>query len=643
MDKGDADIIAGIRELRAKAAAQLTGNDYYMIVQQLDSLAASAELSEDSARSVLTLIGARLGGGAPAVSAAGGPEIPEIPDTPAQPDAPSTPDVPVVPDSPAHPGGSPGPEIPSPPSSPAEPPTPPEVSAAPVRAAGSDEPVQIVSPSANSFGMPQATVALRHPELAVPSAPPAAEPETAPEVAPATNLTGGLGSAVMAARTLIEEKLSGNSYYAAATLLGQLQILPPIAGGGEVDRPDNFEGALALLRREAERLTGIAHEEATRVIAALEDVLMRPSIAEKPAEAAAPQPAAPQAVAAEPEPEPRTGFDDLAEAAWQRVRQVSAADPVPASLNGSSHPAYAADSHSADPAPAALAQTATMAQDIGEAFNDGGSESRSSEPCYLNERELAAAQPAASDHQEPAAEGRAEAASETERQAAASAEAEALIASAETGSEAPVAAENANVPTGAYRQGTETESVGLEEAVLLGEAHAAEVEPQIAQPDADAPLIEAIVEAAEPAVEPDQTTLLDDSTVVVATQQTAEPKEPLPEEPSVAAPEPTIAESTEAAPPVAIDLAAVEPDETATLEPVAAQAEGLAVEAEQPVAAPAPVPQESATEPASNVAEAETPPTQTSPAEQAPPAKAAKRGFFGRLFGGSGVENRRSG
>lgn len=541
MDNGKADIIAGIRELRAKAAEQLTGNEYYMIVQQLDSLATSAELSDAAARSVFSLISQRLGGGAPAISASGGPEVPETPATPAQPDTPSTPEAPVMPGSPAQPDGSPGPEIPSPPSSPAEPQTPPEASGAPVLAADSEDRVRVIAPSANSFGMPQATVGVRSPEPAAPSEPAAAIPEQ--EAAPVAEPAGGLASAIMAARALIEERLSGNSYYAAANLLGQLQILPPIAGGGEpAARPDGFEGALALLRREAAHLTGIAHDEAARVIAALENVLMpqpRP-VAETPAESAAPQPAAaiPEAVmpeaatleAAMPEAEiePRTGFDGLAEAAWQRVRHVSAAASPTMALNGS-------------PAPAAAARTEMMAQDIGEAFNDGGSESRSSEPCTLHEFEPAGARHGASDRQEPAAEAGADAASETQRQAAVPAEAPGLIALAEAGAEAPVAVEDAIVLT------------VLDEAVT---------EPRAAEPEETVPLEEPVVAAAELAA---------------------------------------------ATAPVIEELA----------EPACVAA------------------------PASSEAADEGPPARTGPAAQAMPAKPAKRGFFGRLFGGAAAENRR--
>ena len=403
MDSGRADILAGIRRLRAKAAEQLTGNEYYMIVQQLDSLAASAEISDDAARSMFNLISRRLEG-APAGADPGGPEVPDTPDTPAQPDTPSTPEDPVTSPSPAQPDGSPGPDIPSPPGSPAEPQTPSEIPSTGGTSAAFEERAQVITPRANSFGVAQATVAVRFPD---PKAPDEALPADA---GPAARSASGLGGAVMAVRTLIEQKLTGNRYYAAANLLGQLQILPPASEGGEITAPDGFDGAVALLRDEATRLSGVAHDEAMRVITALEHILLPKAEAAAPAQAAASSEAEP-----EPEPEPRTGFDDLAEAAWRRVQQVSTADPQQAAmLNGAAAPALAAPAKTAapapaspvearpdpapvmetkttSPAPASAAQAEMMAKDIGEAFNDGGSESRSSEPCYLYEFELAGA------------------------------------------------------------------------------------------------------------------------------------------------------------------------------------------------------------------------------------------------------------
>lgn len=538
MDSGKADIIAGIRELKAKAAEQLTGNEYYMIVQQLDSLATSIELSEEAARSVFNLISARLAGGAAPVRA-GGPEVPVVPDTPAQPDPLSNPEIPPAPDSPAQPDVPPGPDVPSPVDFPAEPQTPQEASAE----IASAEPVQIITPSANSFGMPQATVAVRHQE--------AAAPETAKPA-------GGLASAITEARRLVEERLSGNSYYAAANLLGQLQILPPpTEGGAETARPEGFEGALALLRREAAHLTGVAHDEAARVIAALESVVIpKPQpVAAEPAEAAAPQPMAqePEAAAPASEPEPRTRFDDLADAAWERVRQVSAADARPvAALNGSTAPAPATQPEMVRPAPAAPEPEPVemTAQDIGEAFNDGGSESRSSEPCYLHEFELAGAQRGAFEHQQPAGKAGADAASETERQAAPAAEAEVLTALAEAGSQGAgdIEAEDGFVAIVSSEAVTERQ-----EALVLDEADVT-AEPQAGTPD------EAEVASAEPqASEPVTAVLLDEADVAAAQPQASDTVAAVSShDADVAAAEPETAASEEPAPLEQTDMAAAE-------------------------------------------------------------------------------------
>ncbi len=566
MDDGKADILAGISRLRAKAAEQLSGNDFYMIVQQLDSLATSAELSDESARSVFNLISARLEGGATAMGAAGEPEVPDTPDTPAQPDAPSTPEEPVSPPSPAQPDTSPGPEIPSPPSSPAEPQSPQEIPTTGISADAAVEQPQVIQPRASSFGMSQATVAVRFPE-------PSASPKPAE----------GLGAAVMAARTLVEERLSGNSYYTAANLLGQLQILPPVSGGGEVTRPEGFEGALALLRREAEHLTGVAHSEAARVIAALEGVLMPKAEpvtqqpAEAPAEAAAPAEAVETAAEAEleAEPEPRSGFDDLAEAAWRRVQQVSAAESKPAAmLNGATAPAPAVEAKAPNPAPAAAAPAEMMAKDIGEAFNDGGSESRSSEPCYLHEFEPAGAQPGTSGGEEPAAEAGSDAASETQCEAAVPSEAPAAPLSEMAAAEMPEAEPEAAAE--AQPQDAELDAV------------AAEAEPQDVEPEtvaAEAEPQDAELETVEAEAEPQDAEL---EAVAAKTEPETELEIAAGAEPDGVAPEVSVTAA-----------AGAEPD-TAKAEPGEAEA-GHSEE----------------------------------PAERSAPRNPARRGLFGRLFGGA--------
>src|SRR5688572_15222222 len=108
MEERRADLLASIQELRAKAAQQLTGNDYYMMVQQLDSLEANGELGSEDARSILAILQSRLAAG-------GTPDIPTTPDTPAEPpapDMPGKPEIPPAPDTPAEPPAPSGPEEP---------------------------------------------------------------------------------------------------------------------------------------------------------------------------------------------------------------------------------------------------------------------------------------------------------------------------------------------------------------------------------------------------------------------------------------------------------------------------------------------------------------------------------------------------
>ncbi len=183
--------------------------------------------------------------------------------------------------------------------------------------------------------------------------------------------------------------------------------------------------------------------------------------------------------------------------------------PLAAAHDGSTAPAPVAEeaAPAVEPAPVAAAQTEMMAQDIGEAFNDGGSESRSSEPCYLHEFELAGAQHGASDRQEPAAEAGADAASETQSQAAVSAEAEALIAPAEAGAEPLAVVEDANVSTVAFEEVTEPQASGQEETVPLEEPVAAEAELRVSEleqaaavPEQAMPLEELAIATAETAV-----------------------------------------------------------------------------------------------------------------------------------------------
>ena len=61
MDEGHSEIYTSIQELRAEAAKRLVGNEYDMVVQQLDMLANSPELAGSLAQSILDSIKSRLG------------------------------------------------------------------------------------------------------------------------------------------------------------------------------------------------------------------------------------------------------------------------------------------------------------------------------------------------------------------------------------------------------------------------------------------------------------------------------------------------------------------------------------------------------------------------------------------------------
>ncbi len=415
------DVFAGILKLRAKAAEQLTGNEYYMIVQQLDALASRPELADDVAQSVLSQIDARLG-----ASANGGPEIPSPPSSPAQPEIPSMPEEPVTPDSPAQPDGAPTPEILPPPPSPAETPTPRE------SGMNAGQSPHIITPRAGSFGGGGATGSIN---LSGVSGETEAAPVGLTAAASALAPASGLQAAVEGLRGFLESRLTGNGYYQAANLLGQLQILPPAdAQAEQMAAPETFDDALTLLRHEAGRLSGLAHEEAARAIAALDAILTpntAPSAAaEMPLAKPAAEPRIDLADAPDPEPDPgpRTGFDALADASWQRVKDMAQAAREPGSrLNGRAGPDSAVPPAAApQPIPATPAAVQPMAQDIGEAFNDGGSESRSSEPCYAAEFAPAAEEPAAPSHPEPTVEAEAGIAPEATGEAAIAPETESV-------------------------------------------------------------------------------------------------------------------------------------------------------------------------------------------------------------------------
>ena len=450
MDESRSEILAGIQELRAKAAKQLTGNEYYMVVQQLDTLASSPELGGDLAQSFLGLIQSRLNAGSlfrdfnglkstVAASAepsdqklsagSGDPEVPSPAETPAEPSSPP-PEEPSLPDSPAEPAPSPGPDIPSPPGSPGGPSAPPpEVP----RDQDAHPDGHLITPKANSFGTPQATGAIslynvETGEFVTNSMPEKSAAETFSPLSSekdAVSAQGGLTTASDAARLLVNRNLTGNAYYQAASIIMAIRNLPQSASVGEViSKPNDFSQALALLREQAGALSGAAREEAESLIGSLQGVVMpqsgtaggfsaaddtgantgaetvtesgqtsEPEPAEMPTKVEVNLSDAPDP---EPDPGPRTGFDDLAETSWHRVKDVDRTERNPGpSLNGSSapHPAAAATIPAERPVPDDVtpeiaepkepdlsASATTMSQDNGEAFNDGGSESRSSEP-----------------------------------------------------------------------------------------------------------------------------------------------------------------------------------------------------------------------------------------------------------------------
>jgi hypothetical protein len=251
---------------------------------------------------------------------------------------------------------------------------------------------------------------------------------------------------------------------------------------------------------------------------------------------------------------PRTGFDELAELSWRRVQQVTEMDHQAShGLNGATAPvsAHSAPEHEAAqeqaPAPAfaqpvaepqpelepehapasaqafeletAAMATPTplhaaaeppqepdapdaMARDIAEALNDGGSESRSSEPCYAAEFELSPPQPASRPDPEPAGETAAEQTPETAGQDAQPAESPCLTGELETAEATPESApESGAAPAEPLAAGAEAETGIPPEAVTAPEAVPVEtvaVASEPAEAAGAAPQAEAGLEAAAP-------------------------------------------------------------------------------------------------------------------------------------------------
>ncbi len=534
MDESRSEILTGIQELRAKAAKQLTGNEYYMVAQQLDTLASSPELGGDLAQSFLDLIQSRLNAeslfrdlngltaGIEAdvkpsdrmVSAgAGDPEIPSPAETPAEPSSPP-PEEPSIPDSPAEPAPSPGPDIPSPPGSPGGPSAPPEIQHG--EAANPDG--RLITPKANSFGTPQATGAISLTSVTTdgeiaPNVPTDMTSGGFPPISSGNGVApaqGGLMTAAEAARVLVNQNLTGNAYYQAANLIMAIRNLPQSASAGEaISKPNDFNEALALLREQAGTLSGAAREEAASLAASLQAVVMPQSEsatglasaddtrsnaasaavtestqtsepAEIPTQAKINLSDAPDP---EPDPGPRTGFDNLAETSWHRVKDVDRAERNPEpSLNGSSAPqAVAAAATPADrPIPISSEATpeiaeplepdfstsaTTLSQDNGKAFNDGGSESLSSEPSEAGRFESAGTDFAISGDDQPSSEPQSSHQAEAVSETAISAEAEVVT------NPPPIEADPVGTATS---QGAETSTL-LQEAQAVIESTAEEL------------------------------------------------------------------------------------------------------------------------------------------------------------------------
>jgi hypothetical protein len=483
---------------------------------------------------------------------------------------------------------------------------------------------QIITPRANSFSAPQATVAISFATVE--------DGEAADSNGEPPRLTG-LGTAADAALALARTQLSGNDYYTVANLLGTLRQLPgaPLEGGDAATPPGDFNGLLAVLRQEAGKLSGAAQDQATQLIGSLEGLLA--PVPEQAAEAVQAETATSEAPPAEPAA-PLTGFDKLADASWRRVEEVTQAERAQAqSLNGSAPPrAQAAPTAMPEPTatpvesaqpetapqqpqpatpaapppvqpeqaatpqqattpapvepkptpagapPIRPAQAATpaaaepMAEDMGEALNDGGSERRSSEPCYAGEFDDKLSATAA-DHQP---------ASEKTEQAAEAAGETALSAEAETLSGADAA------------------------ATSNAEAAADEM--------AAAAVAEELKSIAEAAAE-------------IVAEQAESVSTPFPATGTAEAP-------SEGAPAASIA------DAGTTL---ASQAVAEATAAEQPASEPPPADQTASTAPvgvqSEAVASAERADAQSAAAEQTEPPlekaaeKSARGGFFNRLFG----------
>jgi hypothetical protein len=591
MEESRTEIIAGIRELRAKAIEQLTGNEFYMIAQQLDLLENSANLSDETTRSLYQSIQTRLDAAVPSASAAENPEAPT--------------------------------------------------------ASAEDGPQPIISPRANSFSAPQATAAV---SFATDEETDADEDQaTAEETAPAA-LQGGLRGAADAVCRLAQQELSGNRYYIAVSLLGALRDLP----GAATNAPSDGSEPLALLRQEAGHLSGDARGEAERltqlvglIFAAERGTPLTETAQETPAAPAQAELRADAAAEPEPEPEPEakpetlaplqappkpegplTGFDRLAQASWERVEAVIEAERTPPQgLNGITPPQPSATTEAqvAEPveqpaaAPAPVSSEAAS-QDKGEAFDDGGSERRSSEPCYAGEFEQSAFFSATPADHEPAGDETIGQTAEAQGETAIPAETKA-VTETEPGTEAvsaPAAAETS----------PERAEAALEESAAVAEPGAGteeeivrtEVEPEPAEATLTV-VTETVVEAVD--------------TITVQSEQVAS-----------AEAEPQTSETPAATPDTAATVTAESPPEETSAAPAASEEETSEATAElsaaeQPPALEVGTAKETQTAPEAPAASSAAGDAEETKAEaEKTPEKRSRAGFLSRLFGGRASEHR---
>jgi hypothetical protein len=298
-------------------------------------------------------------------------------------------------------------------------------------------------------------------------------------------------------------------------------------------------------------------------------------------ETAAPVPAAPETTE-------RTAFDDLADASWRRVQEVSGVPAAEQTLATQL-------AELAEPADTSVEEAAPVAPQAAEALSDGGSESRSSGPVDSLAHTMETVDSAVADT-EPAAEIHAVAEAEAISAAAEPAEASALIGASEDQSntaETITALADPTEPEDVLAADEPVSAAPAEEmaepaAGAMIEAQAASVEEPLTAEAAPAVSVEEPLAAIEPAVEAE---IEVPEPVEIAAQETPDTglavsvEEPL----APAAIEPAVEAEIEASAPA--EIAAQEtPDAGLAVsveEPLSSGAIEPAVEAE--IQAPAPV------------------------------------------------------